>query len=149
MIEIDGVRGPGLHRGKQVYLEGRPLYETEYSDRLLERLLEANNPEKYRRHSEVTNLLAIDPDKTHHATARCFGPTPDQAGAGYRRPEGRRRRSSSRRESRWWWTRLAKRFKLISQARSISRPSVAPFDYRVEVGAAINPASGGSLPYVL
>jgi len=30
-----------LHRGKQVYIDGQPLYEIAYSDRLLIHLLEA------------------------------------------------------------------------------------------------------------
>ena len=44
---VEGVRKLVLYKGQPVYVHGEPLYETEYSDRLLERLLEANNPEKF------------------------------------------------------------------------------------------------------
>ena len=37
-----------LHKGKQVYIQGEPLFTTEYSDSLLMFLLKANNPEKFR-----------------------------------------------------------------------------------------------------
>jgi len=45
------------------YIQGEPLFEIEYSDQLLIRLLEAYNPEKYGRRVEQINLMDIDPDK--------------------------------------------------------------------------------------
>src|ERR1022692_2427202 len=60
---VEGVRRPVLYRGKQVYIQGKPLFEIEYSDQLLIRLLEAYNPEKYGRRVEQINLMDIDPDK--------------------------------------------------------------------------------------
>ncbi len=48
----EGVHRPVLHRGKQVYVGGEPLFEIHYSDRLLIRLLEAYNPEKFGRRTE-------------------------------------------------------------------------------------------------
>ena len=60
---VEGVRRPVLYRGKQVYIQGEPLFEIEYSDQLLIRLLEAYNPEKYGRRVEQINLMDIDPDK--------------------------------------------------------------------------------------
>ena len=60
---VKGVRRPVLYRGKQVYIQGEPLFEIEYSDQLLIRLLEAFNPEKYGRRVEQVNLMNIDPDK--------------------------------------------------------------------------------------
>jgi hypothetical protein len=60
---VEGVRRPVLYRGKQVYIQGKPLFDIEYSDQLLIRLLEAFNPEKYGRRFEQVNLMDIDPDK--------------------------------------------------------------------------------------
>jgi hypothetical protein len=60
---VEGVRRPVLYRGKQVYLQGEPLFDIEYSDQLLIRLLEAFNPEKYGRRVEQINLMDIDPNK--------------------------------------------------------------------------------------
>jgi hypothetical protein len=51
------------HRGKQVYIQGEPLFTTEYPDSLLMFLLKACNPERFRERTEQTNLLDIDPDK--------------------------------------------------------------------------------------
>lgn len=55
----EGVRRPVLHKGKQVYIGGEPLHEVEYSDRLLMFLLEANNPDKFRRRSDMN--VKFDP----------------------------------------------------------------------------------------
>ncbi|MGD0301652.1 MAG: SAF domain-containing protein [Bryobacteraceae bacterium] len=52
-----------LYRGKQVYIQGEPLFDIEYSDQLLIRLLEVFNPEKFGRRVEQINLMDIDPDK--------------------------------------------------------------------------------------
>jgi hypothetical protein len=57
----EGVRKLVLYKGQPVYVHGEPLYETEYSDRLLERLLEANNPEKFKRRNETTFQWSGDP----------------------------------------------------------------------------------------
>ncbi|HTR37147.1 MAG TPA: hypothetical protein VMH80_14680 [Bryobacteraceae bacterium] len=63
---VEGVRRPVLYRGKQVYIQGEPQYEVEYSDQLLIRLLEAMNPEKYRHHHEhlqIAKLWELEPQK--------------------------------------------------------------------------------------
>jgi hypothetical protein len=49
-----------------VFVEGKPLYQIEYSDQLLIRLLEAHNPERYRRRDENRELREVwdlDPEK--------------------------------------------------------------------------------------
>jgi hypothetical protein len=56
----EGVCRPVLHRGKQVYVGGRPLFDYEKSDQLLIRLLEANDPDRFKRRVENTNLLDMD-----------------------------------------------------------------------------------------
>ncbi len=55
--------GRPFYRGKPINIDGEIVYEHEYSDRLLERLLEANDPEKFKRRIENTNLLDLDPAK--------------------------------------------------------------------------------------
>ncbi len=57
---VEGVRRPVLHKGKPVYINGEILYQVEYSDRLLERLLEVHNPEKFGRRTE--NSVVFDGD---------------------------------------------------------------------------------------
>ena len=57
---VDGVWKPVLYRGKQVYIQGEPLFEIDYSDQFLIRLLEAYNPEKYGRRVEQINLMEIN-----------------------------------------------------------------------------------------
>jgi len=57
---VHGVRRPMLYRGKQVYVQGEPVYQIAYSDELLIRLLEAWKPERYRRHTEQRNLMDVD-----------------------------------------------------------------------------------------
>jgi hypothetical protein len=47
--------------GKPVFVGGRMLYQTEYSDSLLMFLLKANNPEKFRDRVEIKNLMDLDP----------------------------------------------------------------------------------------
>jgi hypothetical protein len=59
----EGIRKSVLHRGKQVYVQGEPLFTTEYSDSLLIFLLKAYNPDRFRERIEQTILLDIDPDK--------------------------------------------------------------------------------------
>jgi hypothetical protein len=82
---VEGVRRPVLYRGKQVYIQGKPLFDIEYSDQLLIRLLEAFYPEKYGRHVEQINLMDIDPDKltlamldkiANHLLQKALGATP-------------------------------------------------------------------------
>ena len=53
----EAIRRPVLYRGKQVYVDGLPLYETTCSDALLMFLLKAYNPEKFgdKQHVEVWN----------------------------------------------------------------------------------------------
>jgi PAS domain-containing protein len=45
----DGVRKLVLHKGEPVRIEGKLLYEHEYSDRLIEKLLEAGDPDRFNR----------------------------------------------------------------------------------------------------
>jgi hypothetical protein len=52
-----------LHKGKQVYVQGEPLFTTEYSDSLMMFLLKANNPEKFRDRIEQVNIQDIAIDK--------------------------------------------------------------------------------------
>jgi len=52
-----------LHKGKQVYVPGEPLFTTEYSDSLLMFLLKANNPDKFRDRIEQVNTQDIDIDR--------------------------------------------------------------------------------------
>jgi hypothetical protein len=52
-----------LHRGKQVYVQGEPLFTSEYSDSLLMFLLKACNPERFRERIEQTNLMDLDLEK--------------------------------------------------------------------------------------
>jgi hypothetical protein len=49
-----GVRKPVLYKGKQVYIQGEPLFETEYSDALLALLLKANDPERFGDRQRIT-----------------------------------------------------------------------------------------------
>jgi hypothetical protein len=51
---VHGVKRPMFYQGKPIKIDGEIVYEHEYSDRLLERLLEANNPQKFKRRSETT-----------------------------------------------------------------------------------------------
>ena len=43
----DGIAKPALHKGRQVYVDGEPLYEHQYSDSLLMFLLRAYDREKF------------------------------------------------------------------------------------------------------
>jgi hypothetical protein len=60
---MEGIRRPVLYRGKQVYIQGEPAYQIEYSDQLLIRLLEANNPERFGRRHESAEVWETDPEK--------------------------------------------------------------------------------------
>ena len=40
LVGVHGVEMPVLHRGKQIYIKGQPLFETERSEAVLIRLLE-------------------------------------------------------------------------------------------------------------
>jgi len=57
-----GISVPVLHKGKQVYVDGRPLYKTEYSDQLLMFLLRGLDPERYRERFDHKVQLDSDPD---------------------------------------------------------------------------------------
>jgi hypothetical protein len=48
----DGVKKLILYKGKPVMIQGEPLFEHQYSDMLLIRLLEAYNPERFGRRYE-------------------------------------------------------------------------------------------------
>ena len=63
LVGVHGVERPILHKGKQVYIQGRPLFENKRSEMILMRITEARMPELYKRRSEQTNLLDMDPDK--------------------------------------------------------------------------------------
>jgi hypothetical protein len=93
---VEGVRRPVLYRGKQVYIQGKPLFDIEYSDQLLIRLLEAFNPEKYGRRFEQINLMDIDADKltpaqldkiADHLIKKALGDNPAAAAEATRRIE--------------------------------------------------------------
>jgi hypothetical protein len=62
-VGVHGVERPILHKGKQVFIEGRPLFENRRSEMILMRIAEARMPEKYKPRVENTNLMDIDPDK--------------------------------------------------------------------------------------
>ncbi len=72
------------------------LFEIEFSDQLLIRLLEANNREKYGRRVEQINLMDIDPDKltpemldkiAEHLLNKALGGNPQAAAEAKRRIE--------------------------------------------------------------
>jgi hypothetical protein len=90
------IKKPVLNRGKQVYLAGLPLYEHQHSDMLLIRLLEANDPSRFKRHVENTNLVEIDPDKltpqqldriAEHLLQKALGDNPQAIAEARRRLE--------------------------------------------------------------
>jgi hypothetical protein len=67
----DGVKKPVLYKGKQVYIQGEPLYETEHSDALLIMLLKANNPDRYKDRQTITlDLKDWDGDITKLSPAQ-------------------------------------------------------------------------------
>jgi hypothetical protein len=63
---VEGNRRPVTHNGKQVWVNingvREPLWEHQYSDKLLVMLLRAANPSKYAPARETINLLDLDPD---------------------------------------------------------------------------------------
>jgi hypothetical protein len=63
LVGVHGVERPILHKGRQVYIEGKPLFENRRSEMILMRIAEARMPEKYKPRVEQTNLLDLDPDK--------------------------------------------------------------------------------------
>jgi len=52
-----------LYKGRQIYLKGRPLFETKRSEAVLIRLLEARFKDEFNRRSEVINIEDLDPAK--------------------------------------------------------------------------------------
>jgi hypothetical protein len=60
---VHGVHRPVLYKGKQVYLGGEPLFETHHSDRLLIRLLEVYDPERFGRRNGNTEVWDGDLSK--------------------------------------------------------------------------------------
>ena len=58
---VHGVKRPMFYQGKPIKVNGEIAFETVYSDRLLERLLEANNPDKFKRRNETTFQWSGDP----------------------------------------------------------------------------------------
>jgi hypothetical protein len=67
-------------------INGKPLEEVQYSDRLLEFLLKANNPTKFNPPKETINLLDLEPelltsaqlDKLlEHLIVKMVGPDPE------------------------------------------------------------------------
>jgi hypothetical protein len=57
----DGVRKVLFYKGEPIKLkDGSIATEVVYSDRLLERLLEANDPERFRRNIQQTNINEVD-----------------------------------------------------------------------------------------
>lgn len=57
----DGIKKPLFYQGVPIRIHGELVYETVYSDRLMERLLEANDPERFRRNVQQTNITEMDP----------------------------------------------------------------------------------------
>ena len=56
----DGIKKQLFYQGVPIRIHGDIVYETVYSDRLLERLLEANDPERFRRNIQQTNINEFD-----------------------------------------------------------------------------------------
>jgi hypothetical protein len=63
LVGAQGVERPILHKGRQVFIEGKPLFENQRSEMILMRIAEARMPELYKRRVEQTNLLDLDPAK--------------------------------------------------------------------------------------
>ena len=63
LVGVHGVERPILHKGRRVFIEGKPLFENRRSEMILMRIAEARMPEKYKPRAEQTNLLDLDPDK--------------------------------------------------------------------------------------
>ena len=57
------MRRPVLYKGRQVFVEGSPLFDHEYSDNLLIFLLKAHAPERFRDRIDVKNLHDFDLSK--------------------------------------------------------------------------------------
>ena len=63
LVGVHGIERPILYKGRQVYIEGKPLFENRRAEQVLLRIAEARMPEKYKPRVEQTNLLDLDPDK--------------------------------------------------------------------------------------
>ena len=57
LVGVHGVERPILHKGKQVYIEGKLLFENQRSEMILMRIAEARMPEPYKRRVEQTNVM--------------------------------------------------------------------------------------------
>jgi hypothetical protein len=62
-VGVHGVERPILYKGRQVYIEGKPLFENRRAEQVLLRIAEARMPEKYKQRVEQTNLMDLDPNK--------------------------------------------------------------------------------------
>jgi hypothetical protein len=63
LVGVHGVERPILYKGKQVYIEGKPLFENRRSEMILMRIAEARMPELYKQRVEMINIEEIDADK--------------------------------------------------------------------------------------
>jgi hypothetical protein len=58
-VGVHGVERPILYKGKQVYIEGKPLFENRRAEQVLLRIAEARMPEKYKPRVEQTNFAKM------------------------------------------------------------------------------------------
>jgi hypothetical protein len=58
----EGVSRPVLYKGRQVFVNGSPIYETEFSDTLLIALLKGLRPETYNRDRHEIMIPSIGPE---------------------------------------------------------------------------------------
>jgi hypothetical protein len=63
LVGVHGVERPILHKGKQVFIEGKPLFENRRSEMILMRIAEARISERYKQRVEQVNIQDIDPEK--------------------------------------------------------------------------------------
>jgi hypothetical protein len=63
LVGVHGIERPILHKGKQVFIEGKPLFENRRSEMILMRIAEARMPERYKQRVEQVNIQDIDSEK--------------------------------------------------------------------------------------
>lgn len=89
----EGVRRPRLFNGKPIFINGEMQYEVQYSDRLLELLLKANDRARFDPPKETINLLELEVellsaaqlDKLlEHLIVKMAGPDPEAQAAARR-----------------------------------------------------------------